>query len=214
MSRPTVAIFDFGGVLVDWDPRHLYRKLFAGDEAAMEHFLATICTPAWNLCQDAGRSFAEATAILVKDHPEQRDLIEAWGARFDETMRGPIAGTVEILAELRALGVPLYGLTNWSAETFPLGLRRFAFFSWFRGIVVSGQEKMVKPDPRLFRLLLERYAITPETAVFIDDSPRNVAAACALGLQALHFTDPPRLRHAFVALGMLPEIRGEGEAIV
>lgn len=206
MRRPTVAIFDLGGVLVDWDPRHLYRKLFAGNEEAMEHFLASVCTPAWNLCQDAGRSFAEATAILAKDHPEQRHLIEAWGARFDETMRGPIAGTVEILAELRALGVPLYALTNWSAETFPLGRRRFGFFSWFRDIVVSGEEKMVKPDPRLFRLLLERYAIAPETAVFIDDNPRNVAAASALGLHALSFTDPPRLRHALVALGMLPEI--------
>jgi 2-haloacid dehalogenase len=203
MSERRVVIFDFGGVLVDWDPRYLYRKLFAGDDAAMEHFLATVCTSDWNLCQDAGRSFAEATAILAREHPDKRALIEAWGKRFDETMRGAIAGTVEILAALHRVGVPLYGLTNWSAETFPIGRRRFAFFSWFRGIVVSGEEKLVKPDPRLFRLLLERYAIAPESAVFIDDSARNVAAATMLGLHGIHFTDPPALRRALVSLGLL-----------
>jgi 2-haloacid dehalogenase len=203
MSKRTTAIFDFGGVLIDWDPRHLYRKLFGEDVAAMEHFLSNICTPEWNLCQDAGRSFAEATAALARKYPEKVALIEAWQSRFDETMRGPIEGAVEILAELRDRGVPLYGLTNWSAETFPIGRRRFEFFAWFQGIVVSGQEKMVKPDPRLFRLLLERYAIIPETAVFIDDSARNVASAIALGIHGICFTNPTALRRELMALGML-----------
>lgn len=203
MPPRTIAIFDLGGVLVDWNPRHLYRKLFDGDEAAMEHFLANICTPQWNLCQDAGRGFAEATELLAREHPEKRALIEAWGTRFDETMRGPIAGTVEILAELRQRQVPLYALTNWSAETFPIGRRRFDFFAWFQGIVVSGEEKLVKPDPRIYRLLLERYGLAAENAVFVDDSARNVAAAEALGIRGIHFTDPPALRRALVELGML-----------
>jgi 2-haloacid dehalogenase len=203
MSKRTIAVFDFGGVLIDWDPRHLYRKIFGDDVAAMEHFLSNVCTPEWNLCQDAGRSFGEATAALACEHPEKVDLIAAWQSRFDETMRGPIEGAVEILAELRDRGVPLYGLTNWSAETFPIGLRRFEFLNWFQGVVVSGQEKMVKPDPRLFRLLLERYAIMPETAVFIDDNARNVAAATALGLHGIHFTNPTALRHELMAVGLL-----------
>jgi 2-haloacid dehalogenase len=203
MTKRTVAIFDFGGVLIEWDPRHLYRKLFDGDEAAMELFLATVCTPEWNIRQDAGRSFAEANAVLARQHPDKLPFIEAWGSRFDEMMRGAIDGTVEILAELRCRDVPLYGLTNWSAETFPVGRRRFEFFSWFRGIVVSGEEKLIKPDPRIFELLLERYRLTPQHAVFIDDNPKNAAAASALGIHGLHFTDAPTLRRDLVDLGML-----------
>src|SRR5271166_1225287 len=109
-----IVVFDLGGVLIDWDPRHLYRKLFAGDEAAMEHFLATVCNQEWNRCQDAGRSFAEGAERLKRTHPDKGELIEAFGARFDEMMPGPIAGSVELLAELRSRGTPLYGLSNWS----------------------------------------------------------------------------------------------------
>src|ERR1700736_1540857 len=173
MSKRTTAIFDFGGVLIDWDPRHLYRKLFGKDVAAMAHFLSNICTPQWNLCQDAGRSFAEATAALACKYPEKVALIEAWQSRFDETMRGPIEGAVEILAELRDRGVPLYGLTNWSAETYPAALQRFAFLRWFRGILVSGEVGLIKPDPRIFALLIERFAIEPHCAVYIDDVEAN-----------------------------------------
>jgi 2-haloacid dehalogenase len=203
MTRRSVAIFDFGGVLIDWNPRHLYRKLFDGDEAAMEHFLATVCTSEWNLQQDAGRSFAEANAVLARQHPDKLPLIEAWGTRFDEMMRGAIDGTVEIVAELHRRDVPLYGLTNWSAETFPIGRHRFEFFSWFRGIVVSGEEKLIKPDPRIFELLLQRYELDPGHAVFIDDNAKNSAAASALGIHGIHFTDPPTLRRDLVEMGML-----------
>jgi 2-haloacid dehalogenase len=204
---PTIAVFDLGGVLIDWNPRHLYRKLFGGDAAAMEHFLATVCTQDWNEQQDAGRTFAEASALLCRNHPDQRDLIEAWGARFDEMMAGPIPGTVEILAALRARGTPLYALSNWSAETYPFAERRFDFLTWFTGVLISGREGMKKPDPRIFHLLLERYALAPRQVVYIDDSARNVAAAAALGIHAVHFTGadsgPPAVRRALEGFGLL-----------
>src|SRR6201996_7873495 len=117
MAECSIAVFDLGGVLVDWNPRYLYRKLFPGDDAAMEHFLANVCTDAWNVQQDAGRSLADAYAALAGDHPDKKHLIEAWGARFDEMMSGAIEDSVAILAELRARRTPLYALSNWSAET-------------------------------------------------------------------------------------------------
>ena len=203
LPRRSTVVFDLGGVLIDWNPRHLYRRLFAGDEAAMEHFLATVCTTAWNERQDAGRSFAEAASLLKADHPDKADLIDAYYAGFDEMMAGPIAGTVEILAELRDRGVALYGLTNFSAETYPLALGRFEFLAWFRGVLVSGEVGLIKPDPRIYRLLLERFAIPPREAVYIDDVERNVAAARGHGLHAVRFTDPAALRRELAALGLL-----------
>jgi 2-haloacid dehalogenase len=200
----SIVVFDLGGVLIDWDPRHLYRKLFAGDEAAMEHFLATVCTHEWNRCQDVGRSFAEGARLLKAEHPDKAQLIEAYGARFDEMMAGPIAGSVEILSELRDRGTPLYGLTNWSAETYPPAVERFAFLRWFQGILVSGEIKVIKPDPRIFELLIERFAIDPHRAVYIDDVEANVAAARPFGIHAVHFTTPAALRNVLVGLGLLP----------
>jgi 2-haloacid dehalogenase len=198
-----IVVFDFGGVLIDWDPRHLYRKLFAGDEAAMEHFLATVCTHEWNRCQDAGRSFAEGARLLKAEHPEKAELIDAYGARFAEMMAGPIAGSVEILAELRDCGTPLYGLTNWSAETYPPARERFAFLQWFQGILVSGEVGVIKPDRRIFELLIERFGIYPGNAVYVDDVEANVAAARPLGIHAIHFTTPGALREELVELGLL-----------
>src|SRR5439155_4917523 len=131
---------------------------------AMENFLSTVCTHEWNRCQDAGRSFAEGARVLKREHPEHAELIEAYGARFDEMIAGPIAGTVEILAELRDRGTALYGLTNWSAETYPCAVERFEFLGWFRGILVSGEVGTIKPDPRIYELLLARFAIDPERA--------------------------------------------------
>ena len=137
----------------------------------MEDFLANVCTDEWNERQDAGRTFAEAHAELLPRHADKAHLIEAFGRRFDEMIAGAIEGTVDILADLKRAGVPLYALTNWSAETFPPQRERFAFLSWFDGIVVSGDEGVIKPDPRIFRILLDRYRIAPEEAVFIDDNP-------------------------------------------
>lgn len=205
MSSPrvTTVVFDFGGVLVDWNPRYLYRKLFDGDEAGMERFLATVCSPDWNEHQDAGRSVAEAVAEALAKHPQHETLIRAYYERFDEMMAGAIDGTVAILEQLHASGVPLYGLTNWSAETFPHALRRFSFFQRFRGIVVSGRIKLKKPDPRIFAHLVATHALIPAETVFIDDSPKNVDAAKAAGLQALHFTQPERLAADLRSLGVL-----------
>jgi 2-haloacid dehalogenase len=163
-TRDTV-VFDLGGVLIDWDPRHLYRKLFGRNEAAMEHFLATVCTHEWNLGQDAGRTFAEGARLLKAEHPDKAKLIDAYCARFDEMMSGPIVGSVEILAELKTVGTRLYCLTNFSAETYPPTFERFEFLRWFRGVVVSGEVGVIKPDPRIFELLLKRFAIDPKRAV-------------------------------------------------
>ena len=203
-ARRSVAIFDLGGVLLEWNPRFLYRKLFDGDEAAMEHFLATVCTTEWNERQDAGRSFADAARELLPQHADKLHLIEAFGNRFEEMVPGAIDGTVVVLAELKRREVPIYAITNWSAETFPPLHERFVFLSWFRGIVVSGVEGVMKPDPRIFRILFERHGVAAESAVFIDDAPGNAAAASALGVHGIHFRSPDQLRRELVAIGLLP----------
>jgi 2-haloacid dehalogenase len=200
---PTKAVvFDLGGVLIDWDPRYLYRKLLA-DEEAVEEFLATVCTPEWNAELDRGRPFAEGVAELVERHPAQAAAITAYHERWPEMLGGEVPGAVAVLADLRAAGVPLYALTNWSAETFAITRGRFAFLEWFDGVVVSGQERVIKPDPRIFRLLADRFGLDPETTFYVDDSEANVAAARALGFDAVRFTGPERLRRDLEARRLL-----------
>jgi 2-haloacid dehalogenase len=200
---PTKAVvFDLGGVLIDWDPRHLYRKLL-GDEAAVEEFLATVCTLEWNAEQDRGRPFAEGVAELVERYPAHADAITAYHERWPEMLGGDIGGTVELLAELRAGGVPVYALSNWSAETFGIARERFEFLDWFDGVVVSGEERMIKPDPALFRLFLDRFGLDPGATFYVDDSEANVAAARQLGLDAVLFADPAQLRRDLTARGLL-----------
>lgn len=196
-----VVVFDLGGVLIDWNPRHLYRQLF-DDEAAMERFLSEICSPAWNERQDAGRPWREAVADLVRLHPDQAAMITAYHHRWADMLGGEIAESVDVLKALKARGLRLYALTNWSHETFPEARRRFAFLDWFDGIVVSGEEKLIKPDPTIFHRLLTRYDITPSRALYIDDSPRNVTAAAELGFHARQFVDAHRLRQDLLALGL------------
>lgn len=193
---PDTVIFDLGRVLIEWDPRHLYRTLFAGDEAAMERFLDTVVTGAWNAEQDRGRPFAEATALLRAEHPDQAALIDAYHLRWPEMMPGEIAGSVAILRELHAAGVALHAITNWSAETYPYALARFDWLALFRSITVSGHERLIKPDPAIFTLMLERNGLTPSRCLFIDDSPPNVATADRLGLHGVLFTTPDALRVA------------------
>jgi 2-haloacid dehalogenase len=202
-ARRSVVIFDLGGVLIDWDPRHLYRKLFAGDKPAMEHFLANVCTHEWNRCQDAGRSFAEGARLLKLGHPDKAELIDAYGTRFDEMMTGPIVGVVEILAELRERDTPLYVLSNFSAETFPPAFERFDFLRWFRGMVISGEVGVIKPDPRIYEIMLARFAIDPYRAVYIDDVAANAEAARPFGIHGIHFTTPDALREELVRLALL-----------
>jgi 2-haloacid dehalogenase len=201
--RRSIVVFDVGGVLLEWDPRHLYRKLFAGDDNAMEQFLGSVCTEEWNERQDAGRTFAEGAAELLSVHADKADLIHAFGRRFDEMIPGAIEESVEILRELKRAGVPLYAVTNWSAETFPSTRNRFDFLAEFDGIVVSGEEGVIKPDPRIFRILLDRYDIPPAAAVFVDDNPANAEAAANLGIHGIHFRSPQQLRRELVALGLL-----------
>src|SRR3984885_7167810 len=203
MADRLVAVFDLGGVLIDWNPRHLYRKLFHGDEAAMEHFLANVCTPSWNLQQDAGRPFADACASLRLLHPGQAELIDAWFERYEEMLAGPIAGTVELLAELRSHDVPLYALSNWSAETFPVAVKMFAFLQWFRGILLSGEARLPKHDPEILSLFLNTFPPVPARAVYNADLGPNVEAAAALGMHGIRFTDPAALRGELAALGWL-----------
>ncbi len=197
------VVFDLGGVLVDWNPRHLYRKLFPGDDAGMEHFLATVCTPDCNEQQDAGRPFAEATAALQRRYPEHAERIAAWWERWDEMCPGPIAGGPALLHEVKAAGFSVYALSNWSAETWPRIQHRFDFFSAFDGIVISGAIGIKKPDPAIYRHLIETYALEPGSTLFIDDSARNVEAAREVGLQALRFESTSRLREALIARQVL-----------
>jgi len=200
---PTAVVFDLGGVLIDWNPRYLYRKLFPGDEAGMEAFLAEVTTAEWNVQQDAGRPWDEAIESLAKEHPDRRDLIAAFRRRWEEMLGGAIEPTVEIVAELRRAGVRLFALTNWSAETFPIALPRFPFLRWFEGIVVSGEVGIVKPDERIFRHLIERYRLDVRTTLFVDDVEANVRAAEALGFRTIRYVGPERLRARLVELGLL-----------
>ena len=202
-SAVSAVVFDLGGVLIDWDPRYLYRQLFDGDEAGMERFLAEVCTPAWNAEQDAGRPWTEAVELLVQEYPQERERIEAYHARWEEMLGGAIDETVEVLRELQDRPVRLFALSNWSAETFPIARRRYPFLGWFDGIVISGEVGICKPDERVFRHLITRHAIEPETTVFVDDSNVNVEAARGLGMMAIPFTGGHELREELVQLGVL-----------
>lgn len=193
MNSVETVIFDLGGVLVDWNPRYLYRKIFKSEEE-IDWFLNNICTSEWNDMQDAGRSFAEATEELLSKHPEWEVPIRAWYDRWEETIAGPIEGTVEILRNIKGTGHRLYALTNWSAESFPIAKKKFEFLDWFQGIVVSGVEMTRKPFPEFYHILFDRYAVVPGRSVFIDDNMANITAGKGLGLNVIHFTSPEQLR--------------------
>lgn len=194
-------VFDLGGVLVDWNPRHLYRKLF-DDRQAMEDFLGRICTPAWHGETDRGRPMAEGVRLLVAEHPEMAPFIEAYEARWPEMFKGAIEGTVAIVRELKAAGYPLYALTNFPADKFDEFETSFDFVRAFDGILVSGRERLIKPDPRIYRLMLERFGLQAEETLFIDDMPANVDAARDIGLHATHFQSPDQLRGALDRQGL------------
>lgn len=195
-------IFDLGGVLIDWNPRYLYRQLLP-DEEHVEAFLSTVCTMDWNEEQDGGRPFEEGISILSQKWPQHQSLIEAYYHRWIEMIGGAINDSVDVLKALQEKGVPLYALTNWSAQTFPLIRDDFPFLNWFKGIVVSGEEKLKKPDPAIYQLILDRYELEPAQTLFIDDNKRNIDAAGAMGIQTHHFTSSAAMAEALAALELV-----------
>ena len=201
MAKIRTVVFDIGGVLIDWNPRHLFRKVFESGEE-MEWFLANVCTYEWNVQQDGGKLFSVATAELQEKFPEYRDKIALYYGRWEEMLNGEISGTVEIFRRLKSAGMPLYALSNWSHEAFPVAYNRYDFMKLFDGLVVSGYEKLLKPDHAIYRVLMKRYNVNPAESVYIDDNKPNADAAAELGFNAIHFTSPEQLRVELKALGI------------
>lgn len=200
------VVFDFGGVLFDWSPHHLYRQLIA-DDHERQWFLDNVCTQAWNTEQDAGRTLAEATRTLIAEHPQHESLIQAYYDRWHEMLRGSLPEGVAILEALHEAKIPLFGLTNWSAETFPYARKHYPFLQYFRDIVVSGEVKLIKPDAAIYCASLEQVRahlpdIQPSEVVFIDDVAGNADAAIALGWQGIHHVSAERTRERLGELGV------------
>lgn len=200
------VVFDVGQVLIEWDPRHLYRRVFTHDdgtpdEARVTWFLTEVCPPAWNIEQDRGRSIADAEAEALARHPDMGPAIRSFYGRFHTMIPGPIPGTVAVLEALKAAGFPVHGLTNFGAETFPTARRRFGFLNAFDTVVVSGEEGVIKPDPKIYEILIERAGLTPARTAFVDDSAANIAAAQKLGFQAHRFEGANDFRNWLKGLG-------------
>jgi 2-haloacid dehalogenase len=203
VPAPHAVIFDVGRVLVDWEIRFLYERLIPEGEA-LDVFLRDVVTPEWHFQHDAGRPFAETSVELTAQYPQHAELIELFGPRFNDTNSAAVPGMPELLAELDAAGVPLFAITNFSGEFFPpFRVKYPGMFDRFRDIVVSGDEKMMKPDAAIYRLALDRFGLTAAESVFIDDNADNIAGAAALGIHAILFTGEPALRAELVALGLL-----------
>ncbi len=204
IARPGPAIvFDFGGVLLDWDPRHLYRKFFGSHLDKMEAFLEEIGFAEWNREQDKGRDFAEAVALLSARFPHHAALIRAYHERWEESIAGPIDGSISLLGGLRRAGHPLFGLSNWSVEKFRLVRPRYAFFDWFQLIMISGEVALIKPDVRIFQKFLEVTGRRADECLFIDDGEHNVRAARALGFDAIQFLSARELGRELITRGLL-----------
>ena len=196
-------IFDLGGVLIDWNPNYVFDTMF-NDEEKKKHFFENICTPDWNEKQDAGRTIKEATEELLVKHPEWKEYIEAYYGRWEEMLGGPIQESVDIFRQLKNSGkYKIYALTNWSAETFPVALKLYDFLHWFDGRIVSGEEKMRKPFPEFYQLILQRFNLNPSETLFIDDSLRNIKGAQESGIHTIAFTSPQQLKNDLIKLGLI-----------
>ena len=195
-------IFDFGGVLVDWNPRYLFKDIFNDDEK-MEYFLENICTDSWNVQQDAGRTLVEGTKILQEQFPEESEMIQKFYDGWEVMLKDEIPENSKLLSQFDRQKFRLFGLTNWSGETFPIALERFEFFKEFEGIVVSGDEKMIKPNKEIYLLLLERYNLKAEESIFIDDNFNNIVAANKLGFHTIHLAEDVNLENRLQELGLL-----------
>jgi 2-haloacid dehalogenase len=200
-GRLTTVVFDLGGVLIDWDPRHLYRQLFT-DPGEMEDFLARVCTPDWHRAHDLGEDITESCRRLARRYPGRRDMIMVWADRCEEMAAGQFDETVGVLREVKEAGLRCLALSNMEPATFATRRARFGFMDWFDGFVISGIEGVAKPDRRIFQILLRRYRLEPAATVFIDDSPANVEAARGLGMTALRYTSAGRLRGQLRSLGL------------
>ncbi len=201
-ERIKAIIFDLGGVLLDWNPRYLYRRYFASPDA-MEAFLAEIDFPAWNAQQDGGRRFAEAVAELSARFPQHAGLISAYPEHWEESVAGPIEGTVRLLGALKRAGYPLFALSNWSAETFPIARRKYGFLQLFDHVVISGEVSLLKPDRRIFELVAQKAQRAPAECLLIDDAAENIAVASSIGFQTLHFKSAESLETRLTELGIL-----------
>ena len=190
-------IFDFGGVLIDWNPRYAYKTVFANPED-MEIFLRNVCNDAWNVEQDRGRTLEEGTELLQKKFPEHHELIQLFYDKWEVMLHSDMPETVDILYKVKP-NYNLYGLTNWSAETFPIAYERYSFFKEFIGIVVSGAEKLIKPDERIFQVLLDRYNLNASESIFIDDNLNNIKTAQKMGFYVIHFTNAEALKEQLAA---------------
>jgi len=195
------VVFDLGGVLIDWDPRYVYRPLFA-DPADMEEFLGSVCTPDWHRAHDLGADITQSCEQLARRCPEHRDLIMAWAERGEEMVAGQFDDTVRVLGDVKAAGVPCYALSNMEPDAFRIRRARFPFMGWFDGHVISGLEGVAKPDRRIFEILLRRHGLRPQACVFVDDQARNVRAARELGFIGLQFSTAARLRQDLSDLGL------------
>jgi 2-haloacid dehalogenase len=194
------VVFDLGGVLLDWDPRYVYRRLFA-DPAAMEDFLGSVCTSDWHRAHDLGADITESCEQLALRYPEHRDMIMVWAQRGEEMVAGQFDDTVELLSEVKASGMPCYTLSNMEPDAFAVRQDRFPFMGWFDAHVISGLEGVAKPDPKIFEILQHRHGLRPQATVFIDDQARNVDAARELGLITVQFSSATQLRQDLQALG-------------
>jgi 2-haloacid dehalogenase len=203
MYNINTIIFDLGGVLIDWNPKYVFDENYFESQERRDYFFQNICTSDWNENQDAGYPIAKATEERVALFPEWEKSIRDYYGRWTEMLRGPIDETVDIFRKLKQdPKLKIYALTNWSAETFPIALERFDFLHWFDGRVVSGEEKMRKPFPEFYRLLLNRYHVKPEEALLIDDNLRNVKAGEELGIMSIHYQSPEKLKKELIALGI------------
>ena len=203
MKKINTIIFDLGGVLIDWNPKYVYKTIFQ-DEKDMDWFFQNICTFDWNEEQDAGRTIAEANEILIRKHPDHEANIRAYYDRWEEMLAGPIEETVEILRELkRNPELKLYALTNWSAETFPVALKKYEFLHWFDGRIVSGEEKLRKPFPEIYRRLVNKFSIDAGAALYLDDNTRNLVPAKELGMATIHFQNPGQFRRELMARNLI-----------
>lgn len=200
--KSKAIVFDFGNVLLQWQPEQLFQRFFA-DAVATEAFMDEIGFAAWHLEQDRGRSFADAVAERTEKFPQYAEILAGYSAGYDHAIAGAIAGSVAILEKLKQANYPLYGLSNFPTEKFPLAYAKYPFFKWFDEIVISGEVGLVKPDPAIFHLLLAKIQRTAQECVFIDDVSANIASAQQLGFTAIQFHSPDQLAQALDELGIL-----------